>query len=349
MDEAQKMADQNRERERAAREAQERVREAERERTRDAENRKVRERLDHQERERRERLARIHQNAHRTSFGANTQAYLNWNKSIGKRWMAERGPFGLTGPIYPIAKVLGTAEAKVFELGSLVTHPIVGIGLMKLSQKFSGMVDDINRYEESLNNQRLANGKPRIVTTEDAMAPDARMETIGHYQIAVKGTVGQEKTIVREIARAFADRLAEMQLSNPSLPRDQVSSMAHKLVQTVDAPDICRKFGIKTNQLLVEPITGVTTMGGGQARYDLGIEFKRRVAMIELKSSGYETERTQWQLKAQQIGVGERTATYGKSGVFYKIKADERIIQQWEGNTLSRNFRPPKPKTPRIR
>jgi len=71
--------------------------------------------------------------------------------------------------------------------------------------------------------------------------------------------------------------------------------------------------------------------------------------MIELKASGYKTPRTVLQLQAHLIGVGEKTATYGKPGDYYRINAKEHLIEKWTGEDIARVLQAQRPQTPKAR
>ncbi len=348
-DQARYQAEQARARERAAREARER---AEREFRRAEQERLLRESLKRgliaqQQQQQRLRDELAHQASRRMEQLQNRKALqqvdamLEYHRSVGRKWMAERGLFGLSGGLRPVAKVLARGVGKVLEVAGLVAPPAAAGGAMVLGGLYQRAGDEINQYEEFLQSHTRPEGQQRVTVTPHAAEVDPRLKLVGQYAVAVAATVklSVQDRLAKDIACAFADRLLEQQSSRPGVSVNQISADAHKLVQDVDLPEICRKYGIKPGQVEVEPISGVTGARGGQIRYDAGVFGRRRAALFELKSSAYETERTALQLQAHQIGVGEQTATYGKPGDYYRIYAKERRIEKWTGEDLARQFR----------
>ncbi len=347
--EGSRIAEQARERERAERQAREARERAERERRRMEEQRRLGERL---EGERQASEQRLHDQAARVSAlqaqalrnqraRQQADALLEFNRSVGRKWMAERGLFGLSGGLRPVAKGLAMAGSKASEmLGAVAPAPIMQAGAVAMGGIYERGLHEINQYEDFLRRQGLEGGPQRVKITPDAAQPDPTMVPVGNYEVVLAGTVklSQQDRLVRDIAKAFADRLMEQQAGRPGASVQQISTDAHRLVQEVDLPEICRRYGIPAHQVGVEPITGVTGAGGGQVKYDIGVH-QRRAAMIELKSSDYSSDRTALQLQAHQIGVGEQTATYGKTGDYYRIYARERLIEKWTGEDLARSLR----------
>lgn len=199
-----------------------------------------------------------------------------------------------------------------------------------------------------------ARSQQQIMDSPDATRSDNPLHVVDRLQVTVRGTVAKTAMdrVVSAIASDFANRLAEAEASLPAgLPNREkrVGQLAHQMVQRADLPQRCKQFGIPADRVLIEPMTGATGRGGGQTFYDIGIESPKRWSMIELKASGYEVPRTEWQLQTHLIGVGEGTATYGKAGDYYRVLAKERTILKWTSESLARQALRPRGVVPRGR
>jgi hypothetical protein len=168
-------------------------------------------------------------------------------------------------------------------------------------------------------------------------------ESGGQLGVLVKAGVKRTKMdqFATDLGRDYRRRYlaAESAVPEDSAYRAAVvGSQAENDLLTKDLPKRLQQYGIRPEDVELRPMTGVTGVEGGQTRYDLGIR-GRGQNMFELQGSDYGGERKSTQLQGQQIGIAERTATYGSEGTLYTIVAKPGTVTKFTGADLSESVR----------
>ena len=257
---------------------------------------------------------------HRLAGGG--ELVMKYAKSVGTRYYQRTGPFGLAGPIYPIAK--GISKINQLFFGWAATQNALGeLGLahqMKLEDDIDQIVDDWEQQRktnEDIYERAIAKGtvtSQKYLTNRQKFIQGIAMEM---HQAASKAREQLPRGIKQNAREGWVYTRAE-KIFFENIKRGKSSTL--------------KQFDVHPSQIVKTPGTGYTgSSGTKETSFDVGIEGKKGSeigagsSVVEYKSSPYDKPRVRIQSQGQFKAVsGGRTTTR-----FYRIYLKPRVIDEF--------------------